>query len=94
MRDARVVHQHVQAAELNADALCRCSDRGLIRDVELDGVGIGSDALGGDLPVLEVARADEHGEAARCESLRDFKTDSLIGASHQGDGFVLHGGFP
>src|SRR6266511_3411437 len=58
MRDGRVVHQHVETAELVPDALCRGGDGGLIRDVELEGAGIRSDALRGSLPTLEVARPD------------------------------------
>jgi len=37
MRDARVVHEYVETAELLPDALCRAGDRGLIRDVEVEG---------------------------------------------------------
>src|SRR6266849_7386192 len=70
MRDARVVHQHVETAELVPDALCRGGDGGLIRDVELEGAGIRSDALRGRLPILDVARPYKHGEAARREILR------------------------
>ena len=90
MRDARVVHEHVETAELVPNALCRSGDGGLIRDVELEGAGIRSDALRGRFPMLEVARPDEHGEAVRREILRDLKTDSFVGPGDQGDGFVLH----
>ena len=55
MRDARVVDEHVETAEFVPDALCGGGDGGLIRDVELEGAGIRSDALRGRLPMLEVA---------------------------------------
>jgi len=71
MRDGRVVHEHVQTAELLPDALRRGGDRGLIRDVELEGAGVRSDVFRGRFPVLKVARPDEHDEALRHESLRD-----------------------
>jgi hypothetical protein len=79
MRDARVVHEHVEMAELVPNALCRGNDRGLIRDVELESAGIGSDALRGRFPMLEIARSDEHGEAVRRKILRDLKTDCFVG---------------
>jgi Bacterial regulatory proteins, tetR family len=44
--------------------------------------------------MLEVARADEHGEAARREILRDLKTDSFVGPCDQGDAVVVHRHFP
>jgi len=94
VRDGRVVHQHVETAELVPDALCRGGDGGLIRDVELEGAGIRSNALRGRLPTLEVARPDKHGEAARREILRYLKTNSSIGPGDQGDGFVLHSKSP
>ena len=52
-----------------------------IRDVELEcaGAGIRSHTLRGRLPMVEVTRPDEHGEAVRREILRDLKTDSFIG---------------
>jgi hypothetical protein len=90
VRYARVVDEHIETAELAADALCRGGDGILIRDVELEGAGIRSDALRGRLPFLEIARPDEHGEAVRREILRDLKTDSFVGPGDQGDGFVLH----
>jgi hypothetical protein len=46
--------------------------------------------LRGRLPMLEVARPDEHGESVRREVPRDLKTDSFVGPGNQGDGFVLH----
>jgi hypothetical protein len=91
MRDGRVVHQHVETAELVPDALCRGGDGGLIRDVELKGAGVRSDALRGRLPTLDVARPDKNGEAVRREILRDLKADPFVGPGDQGDGFVLHG---
>src|SRR5258708_29707305 len=90
MRDARIVHEHVETAEFVPDALCRGGDGGLIRAVELEGSGIRSDAFRGRLPTLEVARPDKHCEAARREILRYLKTDSFIGPGDQGDGVVLH----
>ena len=90
MRDAGVVDEHVETAELVPDALRGGGDGGLIRDVELERAGIRSDALRGRLAMLEVARPDEHGEAVRREILRDLKTDSFVGPGHQGDGFVVH----
>jgi hypothetical protein len=89
MRDTRVVYKHVETAELVPDALCR-GDGCLIRDVELGGTRIRSDALRGCLSMPEVARPDDHGEAARCEILCDLKTDSFVGSGDKGDGFVLH----
>jgi len=62
----------------------------LIRDVELDGVGVCSDALCGCLPVFEAARPDKHGQTVRREILGDLKADALIGPGDQGDEFVLH----
>ena len=91
MRDARVVHEHVETAELLPDALCRGGGGGLIRDIELERAGIGSDGLRGLIPMLEVARSNQHGEAARREILRNLKADSLVGPGDQGDEFVLHG---
>ena len=89
VRDARVVHEHVEAAELFLDALRRGGDGSLIRDVERDRAGIPSHALRGRLAMLEVARPYQHGEAVGREILRDLKTDSFVGPGHQGDGFVL-----
>src|SRR5262245_18117512 len=57
-------------------ALCRRGDGSLIRDVELEGASIRPDALRGCLPLLDVARADEYGEAVRREILRDLEADS------------------
>ena len=93
MRDACVVHQHVETAEFVPDALCLGGDGGLIRDVGLEGAGIRSDALRGRLPIFEVARPDEHGEAVRRKILRNSKTDSFVGLGDQSDGFVLHSNF-
>src|SRR5262249_11686126 len=90
MRDACVVHEHVETAELVSDALCRIGYGGVIRNVELEGASIRSDALRGRLPMLEAARPDEHGEGVPREILRDLKTDSFVGPGDQGDGFVLH----
>jgi hypothetical protein len=78
VRDAGVVDEHVETAELVLDALCCSGDAGLIRDVELDGSGIRADALRSRLPALEVARPDEDGEAVRREIRRDLKADSLL----------------
>ena len=90
MRDARIVHEHVETAELIPNAFCRGRDRGLICDVELKGVGIRSDALRRRFPMGKVARPDEHGEAVRRKVLRDLKTDPLVGPGNQGNWFVLH----
>jgi hypothetical protein len=79
-----------ESAELVPDALCRGGDGGLVRDVELEGTGIRSDALRGRLPMLEVARPDEHGGTVRREILRDLKTDSFVSPRDQGDGLVVH----
>ncbi len=46
--------------------------------------------LRGYLPLLEVARPDEHNEVVRGEILGDLKTDPLIGPGDQGDVFVIH----
>ena len=91
MRDGRVVHQHVEAAELLPDALGRRGDRGLVGDIELEGAGRRADAGGGRLPLREVARPDEHGEAVAGEILGDLEADAFVGSGDQGDGFVLHG---
>nr|WP_255527024.1 hypothetical protein [Nodosilinea sp. LEGE 07088] len=48
--DARVVHEHVKTVKLAADTLCCGSNRGLICDVELKGVGIRADALCVSIP--------------------------------------------
>src|SRR4029077_13412184 len=66
-------------------------DRGPIRDVELEGAGVRSDAFRGRFPVLKVARPDEHDEALRLEILCDLETDSFVRPGYQGDRFVLHG---
>jgi hypothetical protein len=55
MRDGCVVHEHIETAELVPDPLCRGGDGGLIRDVELEGAGIRSDALRGRLSMVEIA---------------------------------------
>src|SRR5712671_769350 len=60
------------------------------RNVELEGAGVRADALRGRLPMLEVPRPDEPGEAARCEILRYLKTDSFVGPCDQGDEVVVH----
>jgi hypothetical protein len=57
IRNAREVPEYVKTAELVPDVLCRGGDRGLIRDVELEGAGIRSNALRRRLPMLEVARS-------------------------------------
>jgi hypothetical protein len=44
--------------------------------------------------MLEVARSDERGEAARRQILCDLKTDSPVGASDQRNWFVLHNKSP
>jgi hypothetical protein len=90
MRDPGVVYEHVETTELFPDVLGRSGDRGLIRNVELDGACIRSDALRGGLPMFEVARPDEHCEAMCREVLRDLKTDSFITPGDEGDRFVLH----
>jgi hypothetical protein len=91
MRDGRVVHEYVETAELLPDAFLGGGDRGLIRDVGLEGADIRSDAFRGRLPVLKVARPDEHDEALCREALCDLKTDSFSSPGYQGDRFVLHG---
>jgi hypothetical protein len=40
--------------------------------------------------MLEVARSDQLGEAARRQILRYLKTDSFVGPSDQGGRVVLH----
>lgn len=40
MRDARVVHEHVEAAKLAPDTFCRGGDRGLIGNTKLDRVRV------------------------------------------------------
>ena len=79
MRHARVVNEHVETAELGADALGSGGDRVLIGDVPLEGAGVPSDTFRGRLPSLEVARPDKHGEAVRHEILGDLRTNSFVG---------------
>jgi hypothetical protein len=79
IRDSRVVDEHVEAAELLADALRRGGDRSLICHVELERAGVSVDRLGRSLAALETARSDQHSEGVRREILCDLKTDSLIG---------------
>ncbi len=88
--DRRVLHEDVEAAELVANARRRGGDRGVIRHVELERVGVRADLLGRGLPALEIARPDQHKEAVRDEVFCDLKTDALIGPGDEGDGFVLH----
>ena len=90
MRDGRVVHEHVEAADVVANALRRGGDRSLIRDVELEYASLCSDAFRGRLPMRKAARPDQHGESVRREILCDLKTDSFVSPGDQGDGFVRH----
>src|SRR5262245_48884861 len=90
MRDARVVDEHVEAAELLQDPSCRGGDGGPIRHVELEGASARSDARRGGFSTLEVARPDEHGVAARREIFRDLKTDTFVGPCNKCDGVILH----
>ena len=55
VRDAGIVHEHVESAELGADALGRPGDGALIGDVELHSVGVVPDSTGGCLTLLQVA---------------------------------------
>ena len=48
-------------------------------------VGILCNVLCSYLSLFEVARPDEHGEAALSKILRDLKSDSLVGPSDQGN---------
>jgi hypothetical protein len=57
--------------------------------MELECVCARPDLLGRGLPLLEVARSEQHRQAVCHEFLCDLKTDSLIGPGHQGDAFVL-----
>lgn len=82
MRNARVVHQHVETAKLVAYARRRGGDGALIGDVELDGTRVRPDALRGRLPILEVARPDEHGEAVRREILRSNAAKAQLFVAH------------
>ncbi len=90
MRDARIVHEHVETAELKADTLCRSVDGGLICDVELEGARVRSDAFRSLLPILKAARPNEYDEAMCREFFGNLKTDSFVGPGNQGDGFILH----
>ena len=56
----------------------------------LEDAGIRSDTFRGRLPMLKVARPNEHGEAVRREILCDLKADSFVSPDDQGDGFVPH----
>jgi hypothetical protein len=67
------------------DAPRRGGDRGLIREVELEGAGVRSDAFRGRFPVLKVVRPHEHDEAVRHQILCDLKTDSFVCPGYQGD---------
>lgn len=78
--------QHVETAEFVPEALCRSCDGILIRDLELEGAGIRSDAPPARLHMLEVARSDEHGEAAGREALRDLPTDPLLAPATRATG--------
>jgi len=86
--DARIVDKDVETAKFLSDALCRGSNGGLLRDVELECAGILSDAFCGILPSFKGARPDQHGKAACCEFLCDLKTDSFVGPGNQGDRLV------
>jgi hypothetical protein len=49
MRNARIVHEYVESAEPFRMRSAGGADGGLIRDFELEGAGIRSDALRGRL---------------------------------------------
>jgi hypothetical protein len=91
MRNSRVVHQHVETAEFAGDPIGCGGDGALIRHVELKGVGVRADGLGGSLPSLQVPRPQEHGEPLRREILSDGETNALVGPGDNGDALVLHG---
>jgi hypothetical protein len=90
IRDGCVLDEQIEAAKLAANALRRGGDRSLIRHVELERAGVRPNLLGRSLAALGIARPDQHSEAVCHEILCDLKTDSLIGAGDEGDGFVLH----
>ena len=90
MRNACVVHQHVEATQFITNTFRCRSNGGLIGYVELDRAGIAFDVFCSLLALFQIARPDEHAEAACRKVLRDLKTDYLIGPGDQGDGFVLH----
>jgi hypothetical protein len=50
-----------------------------------------SDTLRRRLALLEVTRADEHGEAAGREIFRDLPIDSFVCPGHEGDELAVHG---
>ncbi len=64
----------------------------MVGHVELHRVGGRPDLAGGGLAALEVARADQHGEAVGREVLGDLQADPLVGAGDEGDGRVGHVG--
>jgi len=66
MRDSRVVHEHVETAELVSDAFRSGRDRLRVRDVERERAGVAGDRLGRRLATVEVARSDACTERVSC----------------------------
>jgi hypothetical protein len=64
--DRGVVDEHVELVHLASERV----DRRLIGDVEPDLTGV------------RIARACEHGVAARGELARDFEAEAAVGAGH------------
>jgi hypothetical protein len=80
-RDAGVVDQHVEPAELSADARGGGFDRRRSRDIELEGERISTELLGRSLAAPEVARTDRYREATFRELRGDGASDSLVGSN-------------
>src|SRR5580700_3348440 len=90
IRDRSIVHEHVKPSKLLADALRCGGDRGLIRHVEMERVGVRPNLFGRGFAALEIARPNQESEAVCHEVLCDLKTYSLISSGNQSDGFVVH----
>jgi hypothetical protein len=88
--DRSVVDEDVESAECLVDPCHSGIDRSLIRHIDLDGMNIRGEVLRGRLASFSVARAEQHGEAARREVGYDLKPDTLVGTGNKGDAGVGH----
>jgi hypothetical protein len=54
------------------------------------GAGSAADALGGGFTPFEVARAEQHGQAASGELFGDLESDAFVCPGDQGDAVFMH----
>ena len=90
VRDGRILNQHVEAAELVANALRRRRNRFVISYIQLHSVGIRADTVSRRQTLLEIARSNQNGESVRHEVSRDLQADTLIGAGDECNRFIWH----